>query len=433
MKYILFALLFLFPTTLFGQTSISEDEKKEVVESITIQLRKFYLFPDTAKKMGTSISEKLAMGAYRTIGDTQAFADKLTEDLVAVSHDKHIKVFFDPDWVAESRKASPKEEDLELLSRTLPFWRKENFHFKELKVLPGNIGYLDLQGMADTKYAGETAVAAMNYLSNADALIIDLRKNHGGYGNMVNLIASYLFDTEPVLLSELHLREGNTVTQDYTLAYVPGRRRPDVPVYFLTSNFTFSAAEAFCYRLQNLRRATIVGETTGGGAHVIEQKAVSDRYSINIPYGRPIDPITKTNWEGAGVKPDIEVSAVNALTTARIAALEKLSATVKSGNNIFLWHLTALKATQTSVNIDRKTLESYAGNYGAMKLTLEDGGLYFQNGAQAKYKLMPMASDLFMIEELPYVRIKIEVENGKVDSLTRLYEDGTSRRQTKDK
>ena len=431
MKFIIFALLLLSPLYIFGQNPILETEKKEVIESIGKRLNDFYLFPDVADKMGRFIAKNLADGKYQSLKDADEFAEKLTSDLVSVSRDKHIRVFFDPEWVAESRKADPAQENVGLLSRTLPFWRRENYHFKEVKILPGNIGYLNLEGMADAKYAGETAVAAMNYLSHSDALIIDLRFNHGGYGNMVNLIASYLFDSDPVMLSELHLREGNKILQDYTLAYVPGTRRPDIPVYFLTSNFTFSAAEAFSYRLQKMKRATVIGETTGGGAHIIEQKVLTDRFSMNIPYGRPIDPITKTNWEGIGVKPDIEVPAQNALLIAQITALEKLAATIKEGNNQYLWHLATLKAKQNPVRVKNSLLESYAGNYGDIKITFEEGSLYFQNGKQMKYKLTGMADDLFFIDEISYMKIKIKQENGKTTGLTRLYEDGSARKQVK--
>jgi retinol-binding protein 3 len=98
-------------------------------------------------------------------------------------------------------------------------------------------------------------------------------------------------------------------------------------VYVLTSNRTFSAAEEFTYNLQNLQRATIVGETTGGGAHPGSVRRITDRFGIWLPNGRAINPITRTNWEGTGIEPHIKVPAEQALTSAHIEALKKIRAT----------------------------------------------------------------------------------------------------------
>ena len=173
--------------------------------------------------------------------------------------------------------------------------------------------------------AGETATAAMSFVANTDALIIDLRENGGGSPDMVALVCSYLFGAHPVHLNDLYFRPENSTHQWWTLPYVPGQRYENKPVYVLTSKRTFSAAEEFTYNLKSLKRATIVGETTGGGAHPGGPRRINEHFTMFLPSGRAINPVTKTNWEGTGVAPDVSVSAEKALNTAYLAALKTIA------------------------------------------------------------------------------------------------------------
>src|SRR2546423_8603217 len=164
----------------------------------------------------------------------------------------------------------------------------------------------------------------MNFLSNVDALIFDLRDNGGGTPEMVAYISTYLFD-EPTPLNDLYNRKEDSTTQFWTLPYVPGKRFAGKPVFVLTSRRTFSGAEEFTYNLKNLKRATIVGETTGGGAHPVSGQRIDEHFIIGVPFARAINPITKTNWEGTGIEPDVKVPAAEALSTAQKLAAERLT------------------------------------------------------------------------------------------------------------
>ncbi|MCF6299656.1 MAG: S41 family peptidase, partial [Proteobacteria bacterium] len=228
---------------------VTKKERSNVVAAIGNQLNDNYVFPDVAKKMSQHISEQLKRGTYKNIKDPMEFANKLTQDLLSISNDKHIRVKFDPKGIAQQNQAVSDEDQEKLQQQNINGAKRRNFGFVELKIMDGNVGYLDLRGFGDTSYASETAIAAMNYLSNADAIIFDLRKNGGGSPNMIQLITSYLYESEPVHLNNFYWRPQNLNTQTWTLPYVPGKRSPDTPVYVLTSSATFSAAEEFSYNL----------------------------------------------------------------------------------------------------------------------------------------------------------------------------------------
>jgi C-terminal processing protease CtpA/Prc len=164
----------------------------------------------------------------------------------------------------------------------------------------------------------------MNLLSNSDALIIDLRKNGGGSPAMVAYLSSYLFGSEPVHLNSLYWRKTGKTQEWWTDPEVPGPHMPEVPVYVLISGYTFSAAEEFTYNLQSLKRATIIGETSGGGANPGGPRPITPHVTLNVPSGRAINPITGTNWEGVGVIPEIKCPADDALDVARRKALTTL-------------------------------------------------------------------------------------------------------------
>jgi len=192
--------------------------------------------------------------------------------------------------------------------------------------LPFNIGYLELGGFASANDAAETLAAAMALVNHTNALIIDLRNNGGGNAAAVTLLASYLFDKR-TQLNDFYFREGNRTEQRWTADVVPGLRYGGAkPVYILTSKDTFSAAEDFTYALKNLKRATVVGETTGGGANQGDDRRLSPNFSLFVPLGRVISPVTKTNWEGVGVTPDISVCSRDASKTAQVAILTKMAA-----------------------------------------------------------------------------------------------------------
>jgi len=308
--------------------TIDAATRTQVVDTILKRLNESYVFPDIAKKMEASIRERVAKKEYDQITSAKQFATTLTNDLQAVSHDKHLRVRYSYEAVPErGPRQEPTAEEREQRKRDLTWM---NHGFSKVERLRGNIGYLEFLNFMDEELGADTVAAAMNFVNGTDALIIDMRNNGGGNPAMVALVCSYLFGPEPVHLNDLYWREGNRTEEFWTRKELSGKRYLNKDVYVLTSKRTFSGAEEFTYNLKNLKRATIIGEPTGGGAHPGGGFRISEHFGMFIPTGRAISPITKTNWEGTGVTPDISVPADQALLVARIMALKKSTPTIEN-------------------------------------------------------------------------------------------------------
>lgn len=308
------------------EATIDQNTRREVVERAADTLLNYYVIPDVGEKMSSALLASLNNGEYDALDTPIAFCERLTADLQAISKDLHVRVRYND----ESRPVAPPSNEFspEDIAAFTDMSRRANHGFYKIERLPGNIGYMDIRNFWDAGWegAGDTAVAAMALLYHTDAIIFDLRKNGGGSPTMVAFMTSYLVGSEPVHLNSFYDRSDNSTRQNWTQAHVPGKRMPDKPVYVLTSKRTFSGAEEFSYNLKNLKRATLIGETTGGGAHPGGDVQIHPNYRVFVPTGRPINAISGTNWEGVGVEPDIAVPQEQALTVAHRMALEEVLA-----------------------------------------------------------------------------------------------------------
>ena len=289
---------------------LEPEQLEQLINSLAELIEQTYIFEDVAKSIGERLRQQLWDGRYEGIS-LETLAGRLTQDLRSVNNDLHLS----------ARPVTPADQTLndlnpeELERRFLERARRSNYGFAKVEILQGNVGYLDLRGFTNTRLGGETAVAAMGFLANVDALIIDLRQNGGGSPSMVQLLTSYFFE-EPTHLNSFQNRGQEQIDQFWTLPHVPGKKLVDTPLFVLTSPRTFSAAEEFAYNLKNLERATIVGQTTGGGAHPGGTHLVGGLLDVFVPDGRAINPITGTNWEGTGIEPHVAVQGGAALDEA---------------------------------------------------------------------------------------------------------------------
>jgi hypothetical protein len=339
--------------------------RAQVIEGVLKNLNEAYVYPETAKRMEQAIRERVAKKEYEGVTSAKALAQMLTEHLQAVSRDKHLRVNYRAEALAEGEALpgaarivrrmpgdaggggnpaeggagrrivreirepgggeTPADNAPARVVRRNVNDLTGNMGLEKVETLEGNLGLLEFSYFDGSSEAGRKISDAKNSLADTDALIIDLRRCRGGANVAITLLMSYFFD-KSVHLSDAYDRlTGDTMTF-YSHAEVPGRRYGQKDVYILTSNRTFSAAEDISYTLKNLKRASIVGETTGGGAHPVMGRRLHEHFYVMVPFARYISPITKTNWEGTGVEPDIKTPAPHALKVAQLHALRKLSA-----------------------------------------------------------------------------------------------------------
>ena len=298
----------------FEAVSLDYATRARVIDQVAGVLENSYVIPEAAKKMSAALRKRKTNREYRAVRDGKEFERLLNRDLQEVSHDPHLAVRFSYVVLpADLAKRDAAEESKRLAAANCGFEKAEH--------LWPNVGYLKFDMFADAEICAPTASAAMNFLADSDALILDLRDNHGGGGGMVEFIASYLF-AERTHLDDLFNRTENATKEVWTSPDVPGKKFVGKPVFVLTSQGTFSAAEYLANVLRNLRRATLIGESTGGGAHTVEIKRIDDHFSVRVPTGRPI---TMTDWEGRGLEPDVKVAADQALDVALKLAAEAIS------------------------------------------------------------------------------------------------------------
>jgi hypothetical protein len=292
------------------------DRTEEMVRRAAAHVRGRYIFADRGEQAAAALEQRLAQGAYAGL-DGPALCAALTDDLRSVCPDRHLKLVHRAD--ARSEYVGDEWDDPQLIAEYWEGARIANHGVRRVERLDGNVGYIDLRAIDEAERTAPTLAAAMALVQHTGALLLDLRRNHGGAPTGVAFLCSHFFGPEPVHLNDVHERE--RVQQFWTSPHLPGPRYVDRPVFVLTSDTTFSGAEEIAYNLQQLKRATLIGETTRGGAHPVGQFWVGPHVSIRVPTARSVNPVSGTNWEGVGVTPDVATTADEAYPEAYRRAL----------------------------------------------------------------------------------------------------------------
>lgn len=417
-----------------GSDKMDAEHKSQAINEIAKVLGENYVFPDVGKKMGEFILSKLKNGDYDKIEDEPQFCNIVTQDMQSISKDKHVNLRINS-IMAEQLMKHPIDvsNDTIIPVFQLEDMKRNNYGFQKVEILPGNIAYINLLGFNTMRPTNPTLTAAMKFIENCEAVIFDLRQNGGGDGETVNLLCSYFLPPN-VNINNAHFRNPDTTFESWTLKDIDGKRMLDVPVYILTSSYTFSAAEEFCFDLKYQNHAVIIGETTGGGANPNSFFPINKNIVLSSAIGQSINPVSKTNWEGTGVTPDIASDKSEALNLAKIEALSKI-AEKKDDPKVkarYGWMIENIKFDLNPVNVDGNILQSYAGTYEDRAITFEDGKLYYQRKGRPKYQMTPVSEDTFWFKELEYFRIKfVKDSNGNVTELKGMYDDGHSDKSIK--
>lgn len=302
------------------RVQIDHEIRQAVLERLAETIEAEYVVADVAAALSREFRAAAAEDRYSDEQFSGRFAQRVTQDLLEISGDKHLRLV----------QRSPRKPGAPAAGRPGP---DPSYGFAQVRRLSGGVGYLDLHEFLPREEAYYRAEEVMQSLADSDALIIDLRRNSGGGPGMVAFLAGYFFE-EPALLNRHHNRAANETTELWSKRPPSGALFADTPLYLLTSPRTFSAGEAFAYALQARDRAVVVGEATGGGAHPTRDVRVHEHFVVLMPVAQAINPVTGENWEGEGVKPDIEARAQDALEAAHVLALEKAAA--RSGSSAAL-------------------------------------------------------------------------------------------------
>lgn len=316
-KKLTFTFILVF-SALFGYAQSNE----EVIKRFQKVMLDNYIFLDKAQQVEQRLNELMEakhFDAYTTPEELAAEILKQTQEIV---HDGHLRV------------RAPREQSNTVNPDPMSEFMRRVYRYRspmvnEVKYMEGNVGYFDFRYFGGSEQSFAQIDMVMEQLEQADAMIIDLRQNGGGSPKMVQYICSYFFK-EKVLLNSIYTRQNKRLnlkdhTETLEVIDVKGKKRPNIPVFILTSSRTFSAAEDLSYTMQSYKKAQIIGEVTGGGAHPVMYMPLVNGFSASIPYARSINPITKSNWEGTGVIPDVKVVADSALITAHQLASQAVS------------------------------------------------------------------------------------------------------------
>ncbi|HQQ95380.1 MAG TPA: S41 family peptidase [Bacteroidia bacterium] len=411
--------------TVNTQPFLDKKATKILVDTLAWQLRKYYVFKDAATRMGAYIQKRCKEGYYNTISDPHVLAGQLTKDVSSVHLDEHFHVEYNPE---AARELAGEIEDVpRFVEDKLNKEREKNFGFKKVEILNGNIAYLEISTFSRLNaYSKKTADAALELISNSSALIIDLRYGTGGSLDMVNHIMSKFFSTR-THITDIYLRSENDTLHYWTQPDSMPGRLCQIPVYILTSYKTFSAAEALTYGLQSLKRATVVGEVTRGGAHTVKYRNLSSGFISDIPFGVARSPVTKTNWEKIGITPDVMVNEENAPETAEKLIFE--NAFLKCQDSLMKkklrWEYDLLESNNHPYPMDTAMLRKFSGNYGPYTVYFKENCLYYQKVGKAVFPLMPLNANTMKVKGNDSFRIEfIAGNNGLYTSIITHYDDG---------
>lgn len=369
-----------------------------LIDSINISLGNNYVFPDKTQLIQKHLKSTSKKKAYNSLSkDPHKLAAQIQADIFSIHHDPHMRVDYNPEWWGHNQnQTEPSEEETRQFAK---FVKDNNFMFKKVELLPGNIGYLPFNVFVEFIEEAKPIIAsALGFLANSSAIIIDLRENTGGEPDMGSQMESYFFK-EKTLTNVII----NSSKKDTTLYYADPAKTDgltlSMPMYILTSKKTFSGGEAFSYNMQQAKRATVVGEITGGGAHPTKPFSVGQGFVVEIPFAYSINPFSKTDWEGTGVIPDVSVDASKALIKAQelIFRERQTSAKTEEDKQKMEYLINALYVNQDLGSLPLDQFDKFIGTYGPLVIYRE-GNKLFCNISGHISELAHISKNLFVLD-----------------------------------
>lgn len=402
------------------RTAPAASPQSDTVAEVITLVDAHYVFPEKRAAIVAALRAAEKAGRYDT-PDPKELGARLSEDLRAAGHDKHLWVRYDPDGYKERSNPAVDVEDTPWSLATA---KRRNDGYEEMRILDGNVRYLKVTNfMWFNDRTGRVIDAAAAFLAEGDAIIIDLRGDGGGDGRAVQYLVSHFFDRDRLLMTFDDRMDGTT-SESRVLGYLPAGRLTGKPMFTLIDAGTASAAEEFAYHVGQFKLGTLVGATTAGAANNNSIFTVAPGFLVSVSTGRPIHPVSGTNWEGVGVKPDQEVPAAQALDQAHLLALRQLAEKgAPERRDDYAWSIAGLEAHLHPYSLAGVDLAAYAGRYGIRSVRVDGDGLIYQRDGRDPARLVPMAPDLFAFPDTDDIRVRFRRSGDKVVGFDQLTSD----------
>jgi len=395
-------------------------QARAVVDHAIDLIGKQYVFPQVRPAIVAALEAHKAEGRY-DVDSAAELAARLGPDLAAASHDKHLWIAYNP---AQAAALAHGEESKDARDYGARDGKRHNEGYETLRILPGNVRYLEMTGFRWNGAATTRAAAdAMRFLAGGDAVIIDLRRNGGGSAEAVQALVSYFMPADSRVLMTFHEGAGKSHST-HVLAKLPAPRLTGKPLYVLTSADTASAAEEFADHVRLFKLGTLVGTATAGAANNNTLFPAGHGFVLSVSTGRPEHPVDHGNWEGTGVTPDAAVTAAAALDQAQLLALQMLDAKPDADHATYAWAIDGLRGRMKPPSLDAASLAEYAGTFGVRTITLVNGTLTFQRESRAPTTLSPLAADLFAFGNTEDIRLRFRRAGGHVTGFDLITIDG---------
>lgn len=405
---------------------LTDKQISNLIDSVSASLKKHYIFPDKADAMVKYLRTRLQKGTYKKLSDPEQLAQQIGADIRGIYYDAHLHVVYEPGMRAP--KSLGQEELAKARKEELEAEKENNFNLQKVEVLPGNVGYFIFNGFSSQATAAQpTWNAALTFLSNTKALMIDLRYNGGG--STIEQLASYFFKDKTHLFDNV-----STFSKDTLSFYTnPSNTRGlwlSMPVYIITSRNTASAAEAFAASMQALKRATVVGDTTLGASHSTGFFPLGDGFIAKIPFSRPVSTASFKDWERIGVIPDVSIAEGKGLAGVQEVIYKDLMQKAGSDKEkkVLQWAMNDLKAKEGLPNPSGDLLNKYTGTYlGGINFFVENGALRCKNperGGNGVFNLKPVSDHVFVLDENVQVEFLKDLA-GNYSSMNMLWKNGS--------
>jgi hypothetical protein len=396
-----------------------------VVADVRRLLSENYVVADIRPKLDAVLAKGLAEGRYN-LSDPAALADRINADLSGVAEDKHLGMHYAPDEYAalKARPGDAGADDAPASPEDVAEANRVNHGITAMKLLPGNIRYIETRGFIWTGAKNTQDIdAAMAFLKQGDAAIIDIRRNGGGSPDAVQYMISHFLEPNRKLIT-FHMGARGVDVRS-TLASLPAGRMVGKPLYVLTSGMSASAAEEFAGHVAGFEIGEVIGAPTAGAAFRNRFFPVSGGFVISVSVGRPLLASTGKDWEGAGIRPTTAVDPDKALEVAQLHALRKLAMGASPKDKSALEAQAIMLAAQLDPVATALPLPAYAGRFGERSITLKEGALAYQRGDGPSARLIAVGPNAFVLDRDPTVRIEFKVAGSETSGLDLIRGDGS--------